>query len=225
MTDSGNLRRLPPSVNPKPTTRRERARNTRLRILRAAHALFCERGYTGTRMTDVAAEAGVAVQTVYFTFHTKAELLQACYERGVLGEDDPLPPPLQPWYAAMLAATTAAESVRHFAAGNGTILGRVAVLDEVVRSATHEADAVAVRTRSERLRREGYQEVVEGYAERFGLRDGLDVGTATDLLLTLAGPAVYRTLVVDYGWPHDVYIEWLSRTLAEALLKARPPKR
>ena len=31
------------------------------------------------RMTDIAAEAGVAVQTVYFTFHTKAELLQACY--------------------------------------------------------------------------------------------------------------------------------------------------
>jgi AcrR family transcriptional regulator len=30
-------------------------------------------------MTDIAAEAGVAVRTVYFTFYTKAELLQACY--------------------------------------------------------------------------------------------------------------------------------------------------
>ena len=221
MTDSGNLRRLIPHVNPKPTNR-DRARATRLRILRAAHDLFCERGYTGTRMTDVAAEAGVAVQTVYFTFHTKAELLQACYERGVLGEDDPLPPPRQPWYSAMLAATTGAEGVRLFAEGNGSIVTRVAVLDEVVRSETHEPDAAAVRARSEGLRREGYAEIVAHFAERFGLRNGLDVDTATDLLLTLAGPAVYRTLVVDYGWPHDKYIDWLSRSLAEALLRAPP---
>jgi AcrR family transcriptional regulator len=175
-------------------------------------------------MTDVAAEAGVAVQTVYFIFHTKAELLQACYERGVLGEDNPLPPLQQPWYAAMLAATTGAEGLRRFAEGNGSILARVAVLDDVVRSATHEPDAVAVRTRSEQLRRVGYEEIVEHLDGRFRLRDGLDVDAATDLLLTLAGPAVYRTLVVDYGWPHDTYIDWLSRTLAEALLTAPSSK-
>lgn len=220
MTRSGNVRRVTPPVNPKPTSRRGRALATRYRVLRGAHELFCERGYAGTRMTDVATEAGVAVQTVYFIFHTKAELLQACYERGVLGEDDPLPPPQQPWYSAMLAATTGAEGVRRFAEGNGSILARVAVLDDVVRSATHEPDAVAVRSRAEQLRRVGYEEIVEHLDRRFRLRDGLDVGAATDLLLTLAGPAVYRTLVVDYGWPHDTYIDWLSRTLAEALLTA-----
>jgi Bacterial regulatory proteins, tetR family len=42
--------------------------------VRAAHALFVERGYTGTRMADVGEAAGVAVQMVYFRFHTKAEL-------------------------------------------------------------------------------------------------------------------------------------------------------
>jgi hypothetical protein len=35
-----------------------------------------------------------------FTFHTKAELLHACYELAVLGEDDPRAPPAQPWYSA-----------------------------------------------------------------------------------------------------------------------------
>lgn len=216
--DSGKVRRVPPRVNPKSTTRRERARKTRIRILRAAHELFCERGYTGTRMTDVAAKARVAVQTVYFTFHTKAELLQNCYDHAVLGEDDPLPPQRQPWYGAMLAATTGEESVRLFVEGNGSIVARVGVLDDVVRSAAHEPDAVAVRARSEDLRREGYGEVVEHLAEKFGLREDVDVATATDLLLTLAGPAVYRDLVIDYAWPHDKYVAWLSDTLSEALL-------
>lgn len=222
MASSDNVRGVNRRVNPEPQTRRERAQATRRRIIRAAHELFCDRGYTGTRMTDVAAEAGVAVQTVYFTFHTKAELLQACYERSVLGEDDPLPPPRQPWWAEMMAATAAPETIRHFVAGNGSIAARVAVLDDVVRSATHEPDAVAVRARSEQLRRDGYRDVVTHVAERFGLRDGVDVDTATDIALTLAGPAVYRTLVVDYGWPHDKYVDWLSRTLTQALLPAAP---
>lgn len=160
------------------------------------------------------------MQTVYFTFHTKAELLQACYERGVLGEDDPLPPPRQPWWEEMMAATTALESIRRFVAGNGSILARVGVLDDVVRSATHEPDAVAVRARSGRIRREGYGDVIKHVAKRFGLREGVDVSTATDIALSLAGPAVYRTLVVDYGWPQDKYVDWLSRTLAQALLPA-----
>ena len=49
-------------------TRSERARATRLRITKAAYTLFCERGYSGTTMADVADAAGVAVQTVYSFF-------------------------------------------------------------------------------------------------------------------------------------------------------------
>ena len=205
-------------VNSKPPTRRERALATRSRILRHAHQLFCERGYTGTRMTDIAAGAGVAVQTVYFTFHTKAELLQACYERAVLGEDDPLPPTLQPWHAAMLKAPTPTDAIRLFVEGNTSIAARVGVLDDVVRSAAHEPDAIAVRSHNEQLRRTGYHAIIEHLANHSGLRDELDATTATDLMLTLAGPAVYRSLVVDYGWAHETFIDWLTTTLAETLL-------
>jgi AcrR family transcriptional regulator len=188
-------------------------------MVRAAHELFCERGYTGTRMTDVAAAAHVAVQTVYFTFHTKSELLQACYERAVLGEEDPAPPQKQPWYGAVLAAESGEEALLHFAAGYASIATRAAVLDDVIRSATHEPEAVAVRVRSEQLRREGFAVIVEHLHGRFGLRADLTITTATDLLLTLAGPAVYRQLAVDYRWEHDRYVEWLAGTLAEALLQ------
>src|SRR4029079_4565169 len=70
-------------VNPRATgsvvkiTRRERAKATRRRIAVAALARFSQHGYAATTMATIAHDAGVAVQTVYFTFHTKAELLIA----------------------------------------------------------------------------------------------------------------------------------------------------
>jgi AcrR family transcriptional regulator len=185
-------------------------------MLDAAHELFATRGYTGTRMTDVAAAAGVAVQTVYFTFHTKPELLRACYTRAVLGAEN-LPPLEQAWHRAMLAATSAPGAVREFVLGNTAICARVGLLDDVVRSAAHEPDAVAVRARSEELRRAGYRETVAHLDGRFGLRDGLDVDRATDVLLALGGPALYRSLVVDYGWSEGEFADWLARTVTREL--------
>jgi AcrR family transcriptional regulator len=189
-------------------------------MIHAAQKVFTGHGYAGARMIDIAAGAGVAVQTVYFTFHTKAQLLQACYELAVLGEDDPRPPPAQLWYAAMLEAIDGRAAIRCFAEGNSAIAARVAVLDEVVRAAAHEPDAAQVRARNERLRREGYTRIIGHLADRFGLPAGLDPADAVDILLTLAGPATYRSLVADYGWPHDCFVDWLAATLSQQLLPA-----
>ncbi len=41
-----------------------------------------------------------------------------------------------------------------------------------------------------------------------------------DILLTLAGPATYHSLVADYGWPHDRFVDWLADTLSQQLLPA-----
>jgi hypothetical protein len=48
----------------------------------------------------------------------------------------------------------------------------------------------------------------------------LDPADAGDILLTLAGPATYRSLVADYGWPHDRFVDWLAATLSQQLLPA-----
>ena len=55
-------------------------------------------------------------------------------------------------------------------------------------------------------------------AGRFGLPDGLDSADAVDILLTVAGAATYRSLVIDYGWPHDRFVDWLTTTLSQQLL-------
>ena len=204
----------------KPQTRRDKARATRLRIIGAAHELFSTRGFGGTRMSDVADDAGVAVQTVYFTFHTKGELLQACYELAVLGADDPRPPQEQPWYAEAMTAKTARKAVRAFVRGNGEIVARVGVLDEVMRLTPYEPEAYAVHVNSEALRRAGYRDIVSSFAKRFRLQQGLSVDRATDILLTLASGALYRSFVLDQGWTQDEYVDWLTDVLLRVVVSS-----
>ena len=203
-------------------TRREQAAQTRERIVEAAIAEFVDAGYTGARMADIAQRAGVAVQTVYFVFHTKPELLQACYEHAVLGPDK-VPPPARPFYREALTARTGRAALRALAAGNAEILARAAAIDAVAAGATHEPEALEVRSRSEDLRRRSHTEVVRHLDETFGLREDVDVEHGTDLLMTLAGQQVYLTLT-GYGWPRERYVDWLADALATQLL-ARPGRR
>jgi hypothetical protein len=110
-------------------------------------------------------------------------------------------------------------AIRLFAEGNSAIAARVALLDDVVRSAAHEPDAAQVRAQNEQPRRDGYIRIIGHLADRFGLPAGLDPADAVDILLTLAGPATYRSLVADYSWPYDRFVDWLA-TLSQQLLPA-----
>ena len=197
-------------------TRRERARATRLRIIKAAYTLFCERGYEGATMADIAAAAGVAVQTVYFTFHTKSELLSRTYDVAVMGEDDPLPPERQAWYLRMQAEPDLNVALAQVVNGIGTILIRATPLDTVVRaSAGSDPETARVRAFHERWRAEGYRALLDVLRQKSELRAGVTPERATQLLLFYLGMDVYRVLVLDFGWAHDAWVEWTVATAGE----------
>ncbi len=204
-------------------TRRDRARATRLRIIKAAYTLFCERGYAGTTMVDIAEAAGVAVQTVYFTFHTKSEVLSRAYDFAVLGKDEPLPPEKQPWYVKMTAEPDIVEALRHLVDGVGTILTRATPLDTVVRaSAGSDPDTARVRAFHERWRAEGYRAMLGLLQPKSPLRAGMTPERATDLLLLYVGMDIYRVLVHDFAWTHADWIDWTVATVAEQVFA--PPR-
>jgi AcrR family transcriptional regulator len=190
-------------------------------MLDAAYDLFSEHGFRATTMDAIASRAGVAVQTLYFTFHTKDDLLQAVQDRAVLGDDVPVPPHEQPWFRAMLEAPRIAASVRHFAIGSDLISQRVAPLIPTQHEVAGDPAGVVWR-HSEVLRRDGYRDVVAAWSAKAPLRAGLDHSRAVDLLLVLAGPEVYRKLVVEYGWSRDDYVDWLVATVLEQLFGKRP---
>jgi AcrR family transcriptional regulator len=192
--------------------------------MKAAYTLFCERGYEGTTMADVAKQAGVAVQTVYFVFHTKRDLLSGSYELAVLGEADPLLPERQAWYLAAQRAPDLSSAIKQLVAGAGEIVRRATPLDTVVRAAAlDDEDSAAVWAHSEKLRFEGYRGMVELLATKARLRPGLNVERATHLLLMYLGPGVYRALVIDYGWTDEDWLEFVVRAIEDELFRPATP--
>src|SRR3954454_24934520 len=83
--------------------RRAQADATKRDILAAAQRLFERQGYGPTTMAAIAAEAGVALKTVYLAFETKSGVLQALWNVTLRGDDGSVPVAEQAWYREMLA--------------------------------------------------------------------------------------------------------------------------
>ncbi len=83
------------------TRRQEQAARTRADVLAAATELFSERGWSGTSVRDVARKAGVAVETVYSAVGSKADLLLAAIDVGVVGDVAPVPLSERPEFARL----------------------------------------------------------------------------------------------------------------------------
>jgi AcrR family transcriptional regulator len=199
-------------------TRRSRAKATHWRIVKVAYTLFCQQGYAGTTVAQIAEAAGVAVQTVYFTFHTKSALLNRAYDFAVMGEEEPLSPDEQVWYRAMVAEPDVRQALRHLVAGVGEITRRVTPLYLAARAAADsDPDTAQVMAFHERWRADGYRAVVELLRAKTGLRPGLSLERATDLLLLFAGMDVYHVLVDAKGWSHEEWTDWAVATLADQL--------
>jgi TetR/AcrR family transcriptional repressor of uid operon len=56
--------------------------STRNRLLDAAAVVFCEKGYDGTTVAEVARKAGLTTGAIYANFRDKGELLLKTIERG-----------------------------------------------------------------------------------------------------------------------------------------------
>lgn len=212
-----------------PRGRRDRALLTRRRMLRAAYDLFCKRGYAGTTMELIAAQAGVAVQTLYFTFHTKSAILEETLGAAILGFDDWDPrvqaamenqdPPnafatFHPWFDVFERARTARRALQVFLDAAMDIFERAAPL-ALVQSAAAASDpqVKASWELAERRRVEVYTLVVESLAKRGKLRRGANVRRTRDVMLTLLSAESFVQLTERSGWSLRAYRKWLLEVL------------
>jgi AcrR family transcriptional regulator len=189
--------------------RNERARVTRARIVGAAAPLFVERGYLETTMADLARAAGVAVQTLYLSFGSKAAVLEAAL--GAVATDHPPGWPADADGPAVLAqhvvATCAAVERRH-------------PLDAVLRAAAADPEPAALLTASRRATLAAHTRAVDELAERPGFTPDMSLQRATDVMAALLAPETYALLVVDQGWTAPDWAEWALRHLTADLLPA-----
>src|SRR3954451_18308199 len=78
--------------------RRAQADATKRDILEAAQRLFERQGYAATTMAAIAADAGVALKTVYVVFETKSGVLRALWNMLLRGDTGDAPIAERSWY-------------------------------------------------------------------------------------------------------------------------------
>nr|MDT0660615.1 TetR/AcrR family transcriptional regulator [Micromonospora sp. DSM 115978] len=199
--------------------REESARRTRRAIVGAAAELFVANGYAGTSLAGVAVAAGVARPTVFAAFGSKPALLRQVLDEALAGDDEPVPVAQRPWFQPIWAATTQPVLLTAYADVCTLIGSRAARIFETVRRAADESSEVAeVWETLLRNRRAGARMVVERAGELGPLRQGVDLDRAIDALWIFNDPAHYEALVLRCGWPHDLYRDWLSRHMRQAVL-------
>ena len=208
---------MTPTIS-KSQTRRERTLATRRRMVGAAYRLFCEKGYIATTMEAIAREADVAVPTLYFTFRTKGALLGEALDAAVMGLDEPVGPEDAPWYRALEAEPDPRRALKILVENTTVILHRVGPLTAAINAAANDPEVAAVRDLGEQRLHEGYRAIVRTLARKGGLRQGLTVARATDILFVLLSPALFDALASGRGWSFAECTRWLVEMLSQQLL-------
>ena len=200
--------------------RDQQARLTRRRVLDAALELFLADGYLGTTIEAVARRAGVSPQTVYNAVGGKPALLRAVYDVTLAGDDAPVPIAERPAFQALLAETDGRRCLARYAELGRELWERAGPLVTVLLSqaAAGDADLRAFAGTVEGQRAAGTSMVAAHVAERFGLRPGLTVQEAADILWALTAPELTERLVVRRGWSPARAETWLAGAMADALL-------
>ena len=182
--------------------------------------MFERDGYAATPVPVVAAEAGLAVKTVYLAFATKAGLLRAVWNNRLAGDEAATPVFERAWYRELLDEPDPAAKLRLVARQSRAVKSRSGKLMEVVRSAASldpeidqlwadiEAKLHAVATA-----------VAHQLVDQGALAAELDAASAADLLWALNHPTVWQHLVAQRGWTPDRYERWFADTLTQQLLK------
>jgi AcrR family transcriptional regulator len=199
--------------------RRAQAAATRAQILDAAGRLFVQQGFTATSMASIAAEAGVALKTVYVAFETKSGVLRSLWNLRLRGDGEERAVQDRAWYLEVLAEHDPRRRLLLNARNSREVKERVDGLFAVIRDAAPtDVDIRELWGRIQRDFHENQAAIVRGLDDVGALRAGLDVGRATDVLWTLNHPDVWRLLVGERRWTPVAYERWLGETTCAELL-------
>lgn len=201
------------------TKRREQARQNRWTVLQAARRRFLEQGYSATTMSEIAADAGLSVESVYKMFANKAGLVKAVYDISIAGDDEPVPIAEREDVRAVVAEPTPARKIEMYARHLTTTMPRSAPVTLMLRDAA-AADPAAAEvwrtTREEFLY--GMTEFAKNLHSTGRLRKDMTPKLTRDVLWSVNSVEMYELLVLERGWPLKRYAEFLASTLKNALL-------
>lgn len=200
-----------------PGRRAVQAEQTRVEILGAARRQFAANGYASTSLKDIAAEAGVSVQTVYDSVGSKADLVRRLNDlidvEANVGE-----------IAMTISTTTDALAIARIPA---MITRRIVErCGDILRSchdgARAEPDLATVLDEGGRRHRAGARAIAERLESLGALDAELSTDDATVTIATLADHRVALALLDDHEYTLDAVEAWIATTIARAVLRRSP---
>lgn len=203
------------------TARRLQSEQTRRSILEAARKLFLERGYDGTTIQAIAAEAGVAPETIYAIFGSKLAMLQKILQAGLTGDYKPV---------SFLEREHIQENLRNpdqknliflFAKDIYQIMTRISPVFTLLRVTARTNPEISVYLK-ELLeeRRQAMNKVVAALQRAGPLRENLSAEQARDTIWALSSAEMFDLLTHDLQYTEEQYVSWLSSSLYRLLLPA-----
>lgn len=172
-------------------------------------------------MQAIADRAGFAVQTVYYVFKTKAQLVAAAEEFAVAG-GSPADEFLGDWRNRLIAETNPRSLIRSFVETDTRIKSRLAPLIAALGGAL-PSELAAARDR-ETGRERFFGSVVDRLSELGRLSPGLDRRRALDVIRAVNALEIYTDLTRRRGWTDEEWVDWMTELLTDQLLAGRRPR-
>jgi AcrR family transcriptional regulator len=196
----------------RPDLRSEHAAATRSRVIRAAKTLFARNGYAATTIAALAEEAGVAAQTLYSAFGSKAAIAISVMEDAVISSG------IREANEAALREPDGEKAVRLVAAAATRLYSLEA---ELVRLLGAEVAADFARISNQHRLQDLTKLATSspGVSSRFPGKE--DARRAAVAAWAVSGIETYDRLVLQAGWSHEEYQEWLGDMFTRTLLPRR----
>jgi AcrR family transcriptional regulator len=199
--------------------RRARSAETRQRIIDAARQLILADGYRATTIAAVAARSGVNVDTVYELVGRKPVLLRELIEQAISGTDHAVAAQERDYVQAITAEPDPAHKLVIYARAVRRIQERMAPLLLAVRDASStEPEAEEVWQEISERRAANMRLLIRDIRDAGGLRAGLSVNEAADVMWALNSSEIYILLITERGWSPRRFERWLAEAWCRLLL-------
>jgi AcrR family transcriptional regulator len=197
--------------------RGSRTRATRRKITDAATELFVRDGYSATTLDQIAARAGVAVQTVYFHFGNKSSVLKEAVDVAAVGDDQPVAMLDRPWLDDARAEQDPRQVIALWTAYGRGIVTRVGPIMKVVRDAAAVDPVMAEQWAANESQTEtAFRVLAQQLDALHALR--VPVEEAVAVLCALSGIEVYLSLAAR-GWTPEQWERLVVDALTSTLLQ------
>jgi AcrR family transcriptional regulator len=202
--------------------RQSQSEDTRRQILDAARRLLIAKGYRATTVVAIAAEAGVHVDTVYELVGRKPVILRELIEQAISGTDRAVGVDERDYVKAIQAESDPVNKLTIYAAAVCKIQARMAPLLLALRDASAtEPEAKSIWQNISNRRATNMRRLAQNLKDAGGLRPGVSVDEAADVIWATNSSEMYVLLTIERGWPPDRYERWLSDSWCRLLLPTR----